>query len=100
MEIKMAPEGPSERAAPQSPRLKKLCEKNNAAPAIPLITLKEILAGQQVIIMKDEGCNKNLISNDFIRRDRHRLQIAETKNFMGNSFKNSAETASEVAIDT
>lgn len=62
--------------------------------------LKGELRGYNVNILKDDGCNTNVISSDFVRKHRKELDIRACNLTIHHSNKEIEETATEVVWDT
>lgn len=60
-------------------------------PIKPLITLQGVVAIRQATVLKDDGCNKNVKSKGFVRRNRNLLQITETSSVINHSDKTKSE---------
>lgn len=69
------------------------------APIEELIKLKGIMAGQQVTVLKDDGCNTNVISKSFVNKNRHLLETKSTCVNINHSYRKVVEEASEVVVD-
>lgn len=67
-------------------------------PIADLITLFGTVAGQQVTILKDDGCNTNVISRTFVNRNRHLFNIEKTSVTIHHSNKKIVEKAEEVIV--
>lgn len=59
-----------------------------------------ILAGGQVSILKDDGCNTNVISKSYVNRHRHALNIVKGRFEINHSNKNTTKEANEVVLNT
>jgi len=59
----------------EGPYISSNVEERKKIPVSDLITFKGILAGKEVTILKDDGCNINIISSDFVKRNRHLLNV-------------------------
>lgn len=62
--------------------------------------MKGLLAGRQVNILKDDGCNTNVISKSFVNQHRHLLKIKPASIIINHSDKNATEKAQEMVMDT
>lgn len=47
-------------------------------PIQDLNTLFGMMAGQQVTVLKDDGCNTNVVSPSFVNRNLHFLKMKES----------------------
>lgn len=68
-------------------------------PIKELITLDGVIVGQQVVSLKDDGCNTNVLSKTFVDRNRQHLDIRKTTFLIQHYNKESNEQAPEVVID-
>lgn len=57
------------------------------------------MAGQHLTVVKDDGCNKNVVSSSFVNRNRHFLNIEGTSAETNHSSRKTTEHASELVID-
>lgn len=57
------------------------------------------IVGQQVTVLKDDGCNTNVISKSFVKRYCHLLQVRRTSFSIFHSNKQSTEEATHVILD-
>lgn len=57
------------------------------------------MAGSQATILKDDGCNTNVLSIDFFKRHRHLLNIQPTLTTICHSSKTSTESSNEMIIE-
>lgn len=64
-----------------------------------LIKLMVILVGQQVSILNDDGCNTNVISSDFLNKNRLILKVEEISANVNHSSNEVAEEGNEMVID-
>lgn len=69
-------------------------------PISPLTVLQGILGGEEVNILKDDGCNTNVISRDFANKHRANLDIRECKLSISHSNKFMDEEANEIVYNT
>lgn len=73
--------------------------KKERIPVKPLITLCGTLAGQQLTILKDDGCNTNVLSKTFVNKNRHLLNIQKEQSVISHSDKDYIETSSDIVVD-
>lgn len=57
------------------------------------------IKGQQVTILKDDGCNTNVISKSFLNRYRNLFQTKKASFTINHSNKGSVEEANEILVD-
>lgn len=74
-------------------------EDDEKVPIADLITLFGTVAGQQVTVLKDDGCNTNVISRTFVNRNRHLFNIKKTSVTIHHSNKKIIEKAEDVIVD-
>lgn len=55
--------------------------------------------GKSVVALKDEGCNTNVISKEFVKQNRRFLKIRKMHSVISHSDKNSSEWSSEIVIE-
>lgn len=65
-----------------------------------LITLYGTVMGQEVTILKDEGCSTNVMSRSFVDKYCHLLTIKPYSVNINHSNREIIEEANEVVIDT
>lgn len=58
-----------------------------------------VMAGRQVVVLKDDGCNTNVISKSFVDANRHLLDVRLSPATINHSNKNSVEETNEIVID-
>lgn len=63
------------------------------------MVLYGIINGRQCKILKDDGCNTNIISTDFVKRNGKILKIINNKLSIEHSQENSSELISGVVVD-
>lgn len=56
--------------------------------------------GQQVTVLKDDGCNTNVIAKSFVDRHRDLVQTHKAVFTISHSNKRSIEKASEIVLNT
>lgn len=54
-------------------------------PLVNLIVLRGMLAGQQVRVLKDDGCNTNVISKEFFAKNANLLTVSRTNTCISHS---------------
>lgn len=69
------------------------------APFEELLLFKGVLAGRQIAAQKDDGCSKNVISREFVDRNRRLFNIRKARSIISRSNKDSTETLLEVILD-
>lgn len=80
--------------------LEKVSDHSGEAPIQDLITMQGSLEGQQVTVLKDDGCNTSVIAKSFV--DRHGdLELTHKAAFaISHSNKEAIEKASEIVLNT
>ena len=68
-------------------------------PVAPLMVLDGKLNGVSVRVLKDDGCNTNVISQRLLSRFRNRFQVMKSKTVVQHSRDGSREESSEVVIN-
>lgn len=63
------------------------------------MTFDGTFAGQHVIVLKDDGCNKIVISMEFVKRNRSYLKVKKMRSTISHSDKDQIETSSEIVLD-
>lgn len=62
-------------------------DKKNEIPIEELITMYGMIEGQQVSVLKDDGCNTNVISSSFVKRYLHLLNLKKASFVINHSSK-------------
>lgn len=70
-----------------------------SVPVAELITLKGLLNSTLVHILKDDGCNTNVVSRTFLENNRDLFRVKETRTLLSHSKVDTTEEASEVVLD-
>lgn len=73
---------------------------SRTVPIKPLIKLKGVPHGKQLAVLKDDGCNTNVISKSFVEANRHLLTLRHEPSLISHSDKDYTETSEEVVVDT
>eukprot|EP00171_Calliarthron_tuberculosum_P008045 IDg8045t1 len=60
-------------------------------PLSELMTIRVLIAGQQVTVLKDDGCNTNVISSEFYQRNKHLLTVDVTETCISHSKRGAVE---------
>lgn len=68
-------------------------------PIDELFVLPGMMAGKQVTVLKDDGCNTNILSTDFVRRNRHLLQTAKRNTVIKHSDKETTQRSNIVVLN-
>ena len=68
-------------------------------PVEPLLVLNGKLNGVSVRVLKDDGCNTNVISQSFLDRYRKTFEVHNFKTLIKHSRDRSAEESSEVVMN-
>lgn len=55
-----------------------------------------MIKGQQVRILKDDGCNTNIVSTEFFEKNRYMFDVADANITISHSEKNTVETATKI----
>ena len=71
---------------------------DNEVPIKPLIVLKGKINSQNARMLKDDGCNTNLVSKEFLQRNRRLFKIIRTRTSTQHSMQGSGERASEMIL--
>lgn len=58
-----------------------------------------MIEGQQVTVLKDDGCNTNVISRSVLKRCRHLFNVKKSSFVINHSSKSLTETVTEVVLD-
>lgn len=69
------------------------------APVDERITLIGFIAGRQVVVLKDDGSNTNVISKSFVDANRDLLYVLPSPANINHSKRNSVEETIEIVID-
>lgn len=67
-------------------------------PIKPLIVLEGTINGKNVRMLKDDGCNTNLVSKEFLKRNRRLFKVISTITSIQHSMQGSGERASEMIL--
>ena len=73
--------------------------ESKEVPTKPLIVLEGTLNGREAKILKDDGCNTNLVSKEFLAKNRNLFRIANTRTSIQHSKKGLGERASEMILN-
>lgn len=79
------------------------CDSTPPSKTVPvrkLILLDGIMAEQLVVVLKDDGCNTNVLSAEFVERNRDHLDIHQKRSVISHSDKNRTETSEEIVLNT
>ena len=68
-------------------------------PIDPLIVLEGTINGQKARMLKDDGCNTNLVSKEFLQRNRRLFKVIRTRTSIQHSMQGSGERASEMILN-
>ena len=68
-------------------------------PTSPLIILRGTVKGQTVDILKDDGCNTNVMSSSFIKKHGHLLTLKKDNLSITHSENKTTETATQLVLD-
>ena len=68
-------------------------------PVENLLVIDGFLNGKMVKILKDDGCNTNVISRDFVATNKDIFHTLDTKTTAAHSKKGSHEEATQVVVD-
>lgn len=68
-------------------------------PVADLIVFEGNMHGQKVTVLKDDGCNTNVVSKAFFRKNGHLFQTEEAKITITHSKRDSRETARQVILN-
>lgn len=71
----------------------------NEIPVEPLIVMYGALQGKSVKVLKDDGCNTNVVSRQFVQNNRSLFEIVDKKVQVNHSKKGTKEDASEVILN-
>lgn len=58
-----------------------------------------MLNGTELTVLKDDGCNTNVLSHEFVEKNRSRLNIINSNTSINHSNKETHEFATEVVLD-
>ena len=70
----------------------------SSIPVKPLIVLDGTLNGRRARILKDDGCNTNVISKSFVKKNRRVFKIFKKRFEVCHSKKEMNEVASEMVL--
>ena len=73
--------------------------ESEIVPVERLIVLKGMIAGKEVRVLKDDGCNTNVLSSSFVRRFSHLLDVRECEIIVAHSKKKSQEVSNKVVVN-
>ena len=73
-------------------------EADGTIPVKPLIVFEGKMHGVAAQILKDDGCNTNVVSKDFVQKHSHLFNIEDTAITVTHSKRDSIEMASQVII--
>lgn len=69
-------------------------------PRAPLIVLEGKLNGNKVQILKDDGCNTNVISKDCVNKFNNKVSIIARAVYVRHSHNGTCESAIQVSLDS
>lgn len=70
------------------------------AKVIELITMFGTIRGQQALVLKDNGCNTNLVSKIFLDPTRYLFKTQKSPFMIQHSNRNTVEETSEMLISS
>lgn len=70
-----------------------------AVPVADLIFLEGHLNSKPVRVLKDDGCNTNVVSRSLLERHRDSLQVVKGSTVLSHSKKGSTETTNQMIVD-
>ena len=73
--------------------------ENEEVPTEPLIVLKGTINGRRATMLKDDGCNTNIVSKEFLMKSRSLFKIVKTDTSIHHSKKGSGERANEMILN-
>lgn len=76
-----------------------MSNERGKVPVQEVITLVGTMAGQQVTMMKDEGCNTKVVSLSFVNKTSQFLKIKRNSAEINHLNRKTTKYASEVVID-
>lgn len=68
-------------------------------PVENLKTLCGTVVGQQVVVLKDDGCNTNVMSTSFVNKNLHLVNIKGTSVTINHSNREVTEDVNEIVVD-
>lgn len=71
-------------------------DSGETLPTKPLLTFRGSLNGEEIVVLKDDGCNTNVLSTVCVAQHRHVLDIRAEEIVISHSDKNSTRTAKEM----
>jgi len=73
--------------------------QHSAAPMDPLVVLNGTLNGVRARVLKDDGCNTNVVSKEFFEKNIRHFQFVEEDIRICHSKKNADERSNRVIVD-
>lgn len=61
--------------------------------------LRGMMMGREAVVCKDNGCNTNVLSREFVKRNRQLLKIQKRKSIIRRSSRESIKTVSKIVMD-
>ena len=71
---------------------------DGSIPVEPLIVLNGWRHGRAVKVLKDDGCNTNVVSTQFLRNNRKLFKIAKVRSCLNHSQRDTSEEFEELII--
>lgn len=95
---KLTPNGPLDRVSTKSPTTH-VTNSSRALPVSKLLVMSGRMIGQSVSVLKDDGCNTNVLSTHFVNKHAHQLQIQKASFQILHSKRNTTEQASQLVVN-
>lgn len=65
----------------------------------PSLVMRGTIRGVKVSVLRDDSCNKNVLSSQFIRKNRHLFDVRTVTLVVSHSHRNQIEKATELVIN-
>lgn len=72
----------------------------NEVPKKSLSLIRKTLCGQEVTVLKEDGCSTNVILKSYFKRHQHMLNVKESQNCISQFMKDVTEQLEHVAVQT
>lgn len=79
---------------------KRACYDGLAVPVADLFVMKNVMLGQELRVLKDDGWNTNILPFNFLKRNKQYLNVKKTNTFIKHFDRAWKEKSSEMIVDT
>lgn len=76
------------------------CINDPEPPLFELIKFKGLFAGRELVVLKDDGCNTNVVSKEFYKRNASYLNTRKSRMLISRSEKSNTVKVNMIILDT